>query len=297
MQPSFRGPIAALLTARKSDGSIDHAGVERNIELVLSHGVKGVVVCGGTGEYADMSNEQRRLLLQHVSAVNRDRGYIICSNGAMRLADSVALAEHALALGADAVLLPPPHFFRYNQPDLEDFYREAAKRIKGPVLIYNLPFTSLIEPETTVKLINSVDNIVGVKDSSGSLATLEALEGREDVCRILGNDKVLAEALRRNLIDAVISGPAGVVPEIVVALFAAIEAKDDKRFEKLAVLFDDIIEKTDSFAYPWALKLIAAKREIFSAELPFALSKTRQKQAEALEDWFEDWMEQVKEVE
>ncbi len=299
MSSTFEGPIAALLTARHSDGSIDSEGVERNVDLVLSNGAKGVVVAGGTGEYADLSVEQRRLLLQHVAATNRGRGALICSNGAARLADSVELAEHALALGCEALLLPPPHFYRYEQPDLEDFYREAAKRIKGPILIYNLAaFTSPLETATVLRLLESVDNLVGVKDSSGRLDILEALTEREDleVSRILGNDVVLVEALRRNLIDAVISGPAGVLPEITSALFASAGGGEEDRFERVAELFEEAIGRLDAFPYPWGLKAVAEKRGLFPAELPFPPGKQRRTQIEDLEDWLGDWLERVAEV-
>ena len=295
MKPTLSGALSALLTARKPDGSVDAAGIDRNLDLVFSNGATGVVVCGGTGEYADLSIEQRKLLLQHVSAATRGRGAVICSNGAARLADSVELAEHALALGCEAVLLPAPYFYRYEQRDLEDFYREAAKRIRGPILIYNLAaFTSPLEPDTIVRLLESVDNLVGVKDSSGSLAALETLTARDDldVCRILGNDIVLVEALRRDLIDAVISGPAGVVPEISSGLFASVKA-DPERFEALAELFQEALGRLEAMPYPWALKLIAQKRGLFTAELPFPMGKERKNQAEDLEDWLEDWLERL----
>lgn len=298
MKPEIQGVVAALITPRASDGAVDHDGVERNLDLVFSSGVSGVVVCGGTGEYADLSIEQRKLLLQHVADVNNDRGSVICSNGAARLGDSVEIAEHALAIGCDALLLPPPHFYRYQQTDLEDFYRAAAKRIKGPILIYNLAaFTSPLEPETIVRLIESVENIVGVKDSSGSLQSLEALSSRDDLdaCRILGNDRVLVEALERKLIDAVISGPAGVVPEASVALFRAAKKGGD-RFERLGKLFDEAVSQLDKLPYPWALKLIAQKRDLFSAALPFPPGKGRTKQIEDLEDWYEEWRRRLDET-
>ena len=298
MKPDLSGAVAALLTPRFADGSIDQEGVERNLELVFSSGATGVVVCGGTGEYFDLSIDQRKLLFQQVVDAVRGRGKVICANGGARLADAVEVAEHALAIGCEALLLPPPHFFRYQQVDLQDFYREAAKRIKGPILIYNLAgFTSPLEPETTVGLLESVDNLVGVKDSSGSLATLELLQERDDldVCRILGNDKVLVEALRRKLIDAVISGPAGIVPEIVTALFATV-GRPGGKFERLGELFDEAIRRLDEMPYPYALKLLAEKRDLFKAQLPFPRGKTRTKQSEDLEDWFEDWRERLDEA-
>jgi len=292
-QPEFQGAIAALLTARKADGSLDSEGVERSLDHVLDAGATGVVVAGGTGEYFDLSIDQRTMLLQQVSAHNAGRGQVIASNGAARLADCVDLAEHALALGVDALLLPPPHFYRYGQSDLEDFYRQAAKRIKGPILIYNLAaFCSPIEPETIARLVESEPNLIGVKDSSGSLASLELLaEQVPSAVRILGHDRAYVEALRRKLIHAVISGPAGVVPEISTRLFAADPTSDD--FERLAKLFTEVLDQMDPFPYPWALKFLAQKRGLFEAQVPFAPGSARQEQRDELEAWFEEWSDRA----
>ena len=299
MHLRFQGAFAALLTPRKPDGAIDTAGFERNINFVLESGVDGVVVAGGTGEYADLSVAERKALFAQAAAANRGRGALIASAGAMRLADSADLAAHALALGADAVLLPPPHFYRYGQTDLEAFYRAAAERISGPLLIYNLAaFCSPVEPETIVRLIESVPNIVGVKDSSGSLDTLEMLTARDDLraCRILGHDKVLGKALRRGLLDAVISGPSSVTPEIVVKLFETSQNGDVARFEKIADLFDEFIPWLDFAPFPAALKVIARARGLFDAASPFPPSEKQVQGTREFEAWFEDWLGRFSEL-
>src|SRR6056297_520914 len=113
MDVSFHGPLAALLTPRDVSGALRLEGLEANLELGLEKGVKGFVTTGGTGEYPDLSVEQRRQLLERAAQVLHGRAWLIASVGAMRLDESAALAEHALAAGADAVLLPPPHFYRY----------------------------------------------------------------------------------------------------------------------------------------------------------------------------------------
>jgi 4-hydroxy-tetrahydrodipicolinate synthase len=74
MQRSFHGALAALLTPRKSDGTIDEAGFARNIDFILEHGGTGVVVAGGTGEYAAFSMAERKALFAQAVTANRGRG-------------------------------------------------------------------------------------------------------------------------------------------------------------------------------------------------------------------------------
>ncbi len=292
METPIRGPLAALLTPRSPSGEVDFDALERNIELVLDKGGTGLVLTGGTGEYFDLGLEQRKAVLERAAAVNASRGVLIASIGAARLDDVRSLAGHAFGAGADVVLLPAPHFYRYPQTDLEAFYRAAAAAIDGPALIYNLAaFVSPLEADTIVRLIETVPNLVGVKDSSGSLEALEKLSAAAfPACRILGNDTVLVEALRRNLIDAVISGPTSVVPEAAAGLFEASAAGDDERFDRQAALFDEAIGQFERLPYPWALKTVAEARGLFPARLPFPPAPDRQAQLSELRTWLEGWL-------
>jgi len=224
--------------------------------------------------------------------VNAKRGAVVASIGAARLSEVVELAEHAFAAGADMLLLPPPHFYRYEQADLEAFFRAAASAIDGPILIYNLAgFVSPIEPDTIVRLIEKVPNLVGVKDSSGNLDSLEKLsQAGFRSCRVLGHDAVLVEALRRNLIDAVISGPTSVVPEATVALFDAIAIGDPEKFERMGALFEEAIRRVGELPYPWALKALAEARGLFQAQLPFPPGPDREAQLAELRTWFDGWL-------
>ena len=292
METPIRGPLAALLTPRRPSGEIDFDALERNVELALGKGATGFVTTGGTGEYFDLSLEERKAILERAAAVNAKRGVLVASTGAARLEDVTDLSAHAFAAGADVILLPAPHFYRYPQTDLEAFYRAAAHAIDGPVLIYNLAgFVSPLEADAIVRLVEKVPNLVGVKDSSGSLESLEKLSAADfPSCRILGNDTVLVEALRRNLLDAVISGPTSVVPEVTVALFEASLAGDRDRFERLAALFDEAIGRFERLPYPWALKSVAEARGLFPAQLPFPPGPDRREQLNELRSWFEGWL-------
>jgi len=292
MSLQIQGVLGALATPRKPDGSVDFDGLGRNIELVYEAGGTGVVLAGGTGEYYDLTLDQRKELIKEAKTANAGRGTLICANGAGRLADSVTLGKHALSVGVDALLLPPPHFYRYEQQDLEAFFREAARRIGGPVLIYNLAaFTTPFEPETIVRLMEEVPNIVGVKDSSGNLDSMEALAARPDIvgCRILGHDRAYVEGLRRGLIDAVISGPASVIPEASVALFK-------NPSEEMAALFDEALDQVDGLPYPWALKVIAEERGMFQAEFPLPVSEARLGQIEGLKAWLPGWLDRLRDT-
>lgn len=297
MENPIHGALAALMTPRTVLGSVDYEAFERICSFTIDSGVRGLVVGGATGEYASLPLADRNSLMASAAKIASEKGQaVICGCGSTRLDESVELAQASFSAGATAVLLPPPHFFSYTQEDLEGFYIEAAKRISGPILIYNLPsFVTPLQPATIVRLLRATPHLVGVKDSSGDLHTLEALTDRPDLAavRILGHDKGLVEAAKRKLIDAAISGLAGVAPEVIVAALDAAQTGDSVRLEGLAALIDELVERVGAMPYPWALAAIAASRELCRATYPFPPPESRQYALDALGEWLPTWLDRV----
>jgi 4-hydroxy-tetrahydrodipicolinate synthase len=189
------------------------------------------------------------------------------------------------------LLLPMPYFFPYQQGDLEQFCRCVAASVSIPVLLYNLPqFTSGLQKETVHTLISEVPNIIGIKDSSGSLEILRHLtEHGIDACRIVGDDSVLSAALSAGVCDGVISGVACVVPELILGLYAREKHLESAEFSTYAQVLDQFVEQLSAFPTPWGLKWIAQAREILEPTFPLPLSPARAAQGKRLELWFQSW--------
>ena len=290
MAPELQGLMAALLTPRSPDGEVDLDALERNADFALSRGVRGVVPCGGTGEYFDLSVSQRQEIVERLAGVTGGRCPLVVGVGAARISDSVRLARHALDLGASAVLLPSPHFYHYGDAELLQFFREAAQAIGGPVLLYNLPgFVSPIQAGVVAGLLRSEPWLVGIKDSSGTLEILRRLTEEGLACtRIQGHDARLAESFREGLLDCAISGPASVVPEMSAALFESFG--DETAFARAARFNDEFLQQFMRFPYPWALKWIADWRGLFRPSLPFTLGPEQESARRAFHEWFDEWL-------
>ncbi len=282
--------MAALLTPRGEDGVVDFEALERNAEFVLARGGCGVVPCGGTGEYFDLSLSERQQIVELLVPVVKPKGLLIVGVGAGALRDSVQLARHALNAGADAVLLPAPHFYHYGGGDLRQFFREAARSIGGPTLIYNLAaFVSPINADLAAELLQSEPHLVGIKDSSGKLDILRRLKADGfDGARLQGHDTRLDESLREGIASGAISGPAGVVPETVAAIFDSFG--DEPAFCQAVEHFNQFLRQHERFPYPWAIKWAAQHRGLGQATLPFALSPDQQRSRKQFETWFAGWL-------
>ena len=292
MPEIIQGVLAALLTPRAGDGAVDLDGFERNIEFALAAGVDGFAVGTATGEYAIASLDERRKLTERAAKAIRGKASLLVCAGAGRLEDVVELGRHALRHKASAVLVPPPHFYPYESDDVDAFYREAARRIAGPVVVYNIPgFSTGIDLQSYVKLVRASAHIVGIQEGSGKLDMLDNLAARPDLnCwRLLGNDAVFLSGLEKNSFTAAVSGPAGVVPELVLSLRKSWASGDRDRYKTLARHFEDLLTRLGKYPIPWALKWIAQAREWYEPGFPLPLSEERRRQSVAFSKWFEGW--------
>jgi 4-hydroxy-tetrahydrodipicolinate synthase len=294
-QKQVFGVYAAVLTPRFPDDSIDVAALGRLIEFQMGHGISSFAMNGATGEFCLTTPEQLRLILRTVKEASQGKAQILCGVGAAGTAGSIALAKVAAEEGAKALLLPMPYFFPYPQEDLDAFSRAVAGSTELPILLYNLPqFTSGLDKDTVRTLITEVPNIIGIKDSSGSLDILHDLTLHGvDACRIVGNDNALALAMSEGVCDGVVSGVACALPEVILALWAQNGRAESGEFAQAASLLREFIEQLNPFPTPWGLKWIVESRGVQKASFAQPVTAHRLTQAAAMMAWFGPWYERA----
>jgi 4-hydroxy-tetrahydrodipicolinate synthase len=284
------GLYAAVLTPRRPDDAVDESAFARVFAFLAGRGVTAYAINGATGEFCLTSPSDLRTALS-VAQKSVPGARVLCGIGAAGTAKSLELARIAAGEGAQALLLPMPYFFPYGQEDLEAFVESIAAAAKLPVLLYNLPdFTTALTPETSCRLIRNLPNVIGIKDSGGSLATLRLLTQEQiPSCRMVGNDGALPEALRERVCDGVVSGVACVLPELISALYAEREDTGGERFGQLTVLLDAFRGQLARFPVPWALKWIAEARGICSAAFSQPVAEVRRRQGAEFVSWYREW--------
>jgi 4-hydroxy-tetrahydrodipicolinate synthase len=285
------GLYAALLTPRHTDDNVDVNALHKLVRFLTAKGVSSFAVNGATGEFCLTTPEQLRAILTTVRDASEGTAKVLCGIGAPSSMLSKKFAAVAESCDVAGLLLPMPYFFPYQQEDLDLFCRDVSSSTSLPILLYNLPqFTSGLEKETVSHLITEVPNIVGIKDSSGSLEILRHLtEQRVNACRIVGNDSALAAALREGIADGVVSGVACALPEVIQALWGQ-EGRMGSDFENVSRLLDEFIHQLNVFPTPWGLKWVVETRGIVSAQFLQPVTEHRLKQARTMETWLNDWL-------
>ncbi|MBI5084739.1 MAG: dihydrodipicolinate synthase family protein [Acidobacteria bacterium] len=284
--------IPAVLLPRDSRGRLLWDRFDENVRFLLQRGVSGVCINGATGEYAAATPAERREGVRRARSLSGEQHLVVAAIGAAHWQECLRAAAEAAEESADALLVPVPHFFPYQQDDVAEFYKSMAAASSLPILIYNLPqFAGGVETTLAVDLIRDVPGIAGIKDSSGSLEILQELTAHPEIpsVRILGNDAVLEEALSRGLCQGVISGVACVLPELITAMFASIAGQNGELLAVLGGRLDVFIQHLNLLPVPWGLKIAGECRGLAPATFAMPLSPRRQQQIKEFTEWFQAW--------
>ena len=289
---SFRGVYAALLSPRASNGELDTTSFRQQVIELNRFGLRGYAINGATGEFTIVSDTDVDELVC-VARQEAPEAEILCGIGAGDLRLTVRRARVAQLAGAHAALLPMPNFFPYREDDLASYISAVASLVELPILLYNLPqFTSGLHVDTVLSLFAKHSNIVGIKDSSGSLDIVRAITtaGLKHA-RLIGNDSALSQALTEGVCDGVVSGVACALPELMSSLFAT--GGHGNAFETKSRQLNEFIDHLGPLPTPWGLKVTSAVRAFTRESYPFPLSKAREVEVADLREWFRGWFKQT----
>ena len=256
----FKGSFVALVTPHNSDGSIDEKRFRELIEFQIENGTDGIVPCGCTGEAATMAfEEQKRLIKITLETVNKEVP-VIAGTGSNNTREALELTAYAKKAGADGALLITPY---YNKPTPEGQYRhyeKIAKEAGIPIVLYNVPSRTGISmlPETVARL-SKVDNIVAIKEASGSLDQVSKILSLCDITVLSGDDSLTLPMMSVGA-KGVISVAANVMPEEVADMVElALEGKYEEARKihfKLMPIFKGLFIETNPIPVKTALSLM-----------------------------------------
>jgi 4-hydroxy-tetrahydrodipicolinate synthase len=220
-----KGVIVPLLTPFDEQGKIHTAATKQLVEFLIERGIHGLFPGGTTGEGPLLTTQERRQLAETVVKAADGRVPVIVHTGAITTAETLELTQHAQSVGAQAAAIIPPYFYHHSDEALfRHFELIATQTSDFPIYLYNYPPVAgnHLSVDLIARLVECCPNIVGIKDSSGTLDTLAACSSLRDgnFNTANGSDGLILAAMAMGF-DACVSGNANVVPELVVALYHA----------------------------------------------------------------------------
>lgn len=226
------GIIPPIITPFTEDGKFNEPVFRQMINHLIEEGVHGIFPLGTTGEFYAFTNEEVRYILS--VAVEEARGRVDVYAGANHITTrgTIELIKIAQEVGVDAVSVLTPMFISQTQQEVYEFYEMIAKSTDLPILIYNnKPKTNVTVEPKTVERLAKIENIVGVKDSTGDFTNTEEYlrltREEENFHVLLGRDTLIYAGLCYGASGAIASC-ANVAPRIAADIYDKYLAGDFK---------------------------------------------------------------------
>ncbi len=234
------GPMTALVTPFRVDGSLDLDAVDVHVRYQLEHQVTVIVACGTIGEFPSLSLEERRRMVERSASAVAGRAVVLAGVSDSRQETILELAHHAHRAGVDGLLLMAPPFFRLNEREQLDYWTWVDSNLELPFVVYSttanpsgLPSFALLEQ------LKSMPHFAGLKEASADVSRFHQL------IRLFGGSFPIVAAVEAPLPYTLLAGAVGLMtstacfaPALTWDLFRAAKAGDVRlllsRFEPIS---------------------------------------------------------------
>lgn len=239
----FKGVFVALNSIFDNEDNINIPVIKELVRIYKSKGVKGVYICGSTGEGFLLSIEERKQICEAVKEAAGDDFTIIAHVGCASTKESIELAKHAESVGIDAISAVPSVYYRLPAASVEKHWNGIIDATELPFIIYNIPqLTGFNLPYDLFSRMANNPKVIGIKNSE------EPVYGMERFRTIAGDDFIIFNGSDEQFLagrlmgaNAGIGGTYGTMPELFVELDNLINADKIDKARELQYKINDII--------------------------------------------------------
>lgn len=283
----FSGSIVALITPMYSNGSIDYDCLKQLIDWHIAEDTDAFVLAGSTGEAASLTDDERQTLLQTAVEHVHGRKPVIAGTGTNSLSKTIELTDSAKKLGVDGCLIVTPYYVRPPQEGLYQYFSKISDAVDIPIILYNVPSRTGCDllPETVGRLQRHA-NIVGIKEATGKLERVQALQSLcgNKMTYLSGDDPSCLEFMRLGG-HGVISITSNIAPKLMHEMCASARQECGQAHainQRLAELHELMCIESNPIPVKWSLNQmkripdgirlpLVPLSEIYRERLAFAL--------------------------
>lgn len=285
------GTVVPMVTPTVGrDGTIDEQTLTRYTEHLVSNGVHGLFPCGSIGEFTSLTATQRQRVIEIVADA-ADGTPVLAGCGDTSVA---AVREHiqaAATAGADAAVVVTPYYLSTTQTGLKDFYTDVAANSDLPIVLYNIPALTgeRLDVETVVEL-SGVENIIGIKDTSGDMTYHRRLidETPAEFSVLQGSTDLAVVSLDTGA-DGIIAGPANIFPHVLAEIYEAHKQEERERaIELMNAVVNPILTATSDVPTAAALKYLLTFTECATGSPLPPLPQLTESERDALKECYQD---------
>lgn len=213
-QNIFKGLGVALITPFTVEGEVDYKALIRLVDYQIVNGANFLCILATTGETPCLTREEKDKITEVVKQVNAGRVRILKYCGGNNTAAVVDEIRNTDWSGIDGILSICPYYNKPSQEGLYQHFKLIAEASPLPIVLYNVPGRTGInmKPSTTIRLARDFNNIIAIKEASGSLEQVdEIIKNKPDNFDVISGDDALTFSM-------IASGAAGVISVIGNAL-------------------------------------------------------------------------------
>jgi 4-hydroxy-tetrahydrodipicolinate synthase len=203
----FKGTGVAIVTPFKNDSSIDFAAFGRVVDHVINGGVNYIVVMGTTGESVTLTKDEKKAVLCYILEKIDNRVPLVVGIGGNNTQEIINQVRSWGLKGVDGILSVSPYYNKPTQKGIFQHYKAISTVSPLPIILYNVPGRtgSNISAETTLELAHEFENIVAIKEASGSMEQIMKIikDKPENFLLISGDDM--------NTLPVIAAGGSGVI--------------------------------------------------------------------------------------
>ncbi|HEX3076947.1 MAG TPA: 4-hydroxy-tetrahydrodipicolinate synthase [Lachnospiraceae bacterium] len=195
----FKGAGVAIITPFKENMQVDYEKLEQFIDYQIDNGTDSIIICGTTGEASTLTHEEHLECIRVAVDRTNKRVPVIAGTGSNCTETAIYLSKEAQKYGADGLLVVTPYYNKATQKGLIKHFSDIASSVDTPIILYNVPGRTgcNIASSTAATLVNTVDNIVGIKEASGNISQvaeiMQLTDGKIDLYS--GNDDQIVPIL------------------------------------------------------------------------------------------------------
>lgn len=246
----IKGVIVPLLTPMNDDETINEKELRNQVNRQIESGIHALFPLGTNGEAYILSREEKEQVLKIVVDEAKGRVPVYGGTGCISTKETIELSLKAKEIGVDVLSIITPSFAAASQDELYEYYKEVAKAVDLPIVLYNIPArTGNALAPATVEKLSKIPNIVGVKDSSGNfdnmLQYIEKTRYRKDFAVLSGNDSLILWCLLAGGRGG-IAGCANVFPSTMASIYDTFIAGN---LDKAREIQDSIRSFRDCFKF------------------------------------------------
>lgn len=271
----IKGVIVPIITTIDEDEKIDEAKMRAQVDYVIDGGLQGILAFGSNGEFYQIEEDEMERGFQIIVDQAAGRVPVYFGIGAINTKKCVRLAKMAVKNGAKGVSILQPMFLKPNFNELFLHFKTITEAVpETPVLLYNNPgrVGYTLGADLVEKLAHEVDNIVGMKDTSGDITqTEEFIRRNRDVgFKVFGGkDTLLYASLCIGAVGGVCTA-GNFMPELIVDIYNKYVVGDIKGALEAQYKLNPVRLAMDVSSFPVAAKDMAAMRgrDVGSPYLP-----------------------------